>query len=186
MKQPIPLPKDDTESFRLVTLQTGEAAIVVADIPTGRTPKFSLQVVTMKNPLFAPFLKSEIIEGPSKRRREALVLTTRGVRKFLDYLRGSKPQKLNAPRSEEAIRTIQEEILPEMEAMETTVGRPDSMTVGRPSKGMKGSVAIKIGTTSFSGNFLDGEADTISVSWGKVSKTLTAWQLIEVLENHRF
>ena len=114
------------------------------------------------------------------------MLTTAGVRMFLEHLEKLRPQPRHVESNNKAKRWIEEELLPEMEAMEMTVGRPESMTVGKSSKEMPVSIALEIGTTSFSAEFTNDEVDTVSVSWGRVSKRLTVSQLIEVLENHRF
>jgi hypothetical protein len=176
----------EDKSSRLGICDTGEAAVVVADIPTGRTSTFTFQILTKKNPEFAPFLHTEEVEGPTKGSRHALVITTQGVRRFLESLRNTKAQGKNHEPKERAKQWIEQELLPEMEAMEATVGRPKGMLVGKPSSKLKGSIAIKIGSISFSGDFLDPDTDTISVTRGKLLRTWTASQLIEVMEHHRF
>ncbi len=186
------------------------AAVVVAkDIPTGRTPTFTLQILT--KPEFAPFCRYESVLGPSKGSRQTLVLTSEGVRALLDFLKRSNPQKQNQKNSEEAKRWIEEQLLPQMDAIDsaaddelrkirvglpsgrttvgmppkpTTVGRPARpTTVGRPSREVGGSITVKIGSTSFSADFHDQEVDTITVGRGKHQRTYTAGQLLEVMEN---
>lgn len=176
----------ENKSCRLGICDTGEAAVVVADIPTGRTPTFTFQILTKKNPEFAPFLHTEEVEGPTKGSRHALVITTQGIEKFLQSLRKTKAQGKNHEPKERAKLWIEEHLLPEMEAMEARVGRPKGMSVGKPSSKSKGSISIKLGKTSFSGDILDPNEDTVSVTSGKLSRTWTASQLIEVMEHHRF
>ncbi len=167
-----------------------EAAIVIADLPTGRTSASTLQLIK-NNPDFQPFLRSEEVKGPRKRSRQALVLTITGVRKLHDYLSKSKPQARHSGSNEKAMRFIEEELLPELESMGTTVGRPRGVLVGRPDRisvgklsgKLKSSISIKIGAASMSGNFVDLDVDSITVTNGKLSKTWTASQLLEVMEN---
>jgi hypothetical protein len=182
------------KQIRLCPPTDGEAAVVIADLPTGRTSTFTLQLLK-NNPNFEPFLRYEIVNGPRRGGRHAQALTTSGVRKLVDYLQESKPQPRHRVSNEEATRWIKEELLPELEAMEVTVGRPRRISVGRPmgsvgkpkgSVGKPPSITIKIGRASFSGDILHPDEDTVSVTSGKLSRTWTASQLIEVMEHHRF
>jgi len=179
--------------IRLCPPVDGEAAVVCADLPTGRTSTFTLQLLR-NDPDFGPFLRTEVISGPKRGGRQAQVLTTSGVKKLLKHLKDSKPQPRHRESNEEATRWIMEELLPEMEAMETTVGRARGVLVGRP-KGVSvggsssptvGSILIKIGPTAFSGEILNPDSDSISVTSGKVSRTWSVSQLFEVMEHHRF
>ena len=178
---------------RLCPTIDGEVAVVCADLPTGRTPTFTLQLLK-SDPEFEPLLRTEIVNGPKRGGRQAQVLTTSGVRKLVQLLEESKPQPRHSESNKEAIQWIREELIPEMEAMETTVGRPKGIlvgkpqveTVGRPSNKLKGSIVIQIGATSFSADSLDPDVDTVSYSSGMLSRTWTARQLIEVMEHHRF
>jgi hypothetical protein len=178
----------ETKQIRLCPpIEGEEAAIPIADLPTGRTSASTLQLIK-NNPDFQPFLRSEEVKGPRKRSRQAQVLTTSGVRKLLEYLQNSKPQERHIVSTEKAIRFIQEELLPKLDSMVMTVGRPRGLLIGRPmgSVGKPPSITIKIGRASFSGDILHPDEDTVSVTSGKLSRTWTASQWIELMEHHRF
>jgi hypothetical protein len=176
----------EEKTIRLYGLDTGETAVVAADIPTGRTPAFTYQVLT-NNPTVKPYAQTYPIQSPTNHgSRPGQILTTEGVRVFLTFLRDSRTQQRNVKANEKATQWIEKVLLPKMEEitptrvglpMKTRVGLPMSTRVGKP----RGGVAIQIGKVTFNGEFQDLIVDTVRVTCNGRSKTWTAHQLFEAL-----
>jgi hypothetical protein len=173
----------EEKPVRLYVLESGEPAVVAADIPTGRTPAFTYQVLAKKAE-FAPHVHPYAIPNPSKHgTRPGQVLTAEGVRLLVAYLRNSNSRKnKHYPEVyEKAIGWVEAELLPSMEAFTTTVGRPVHLRVGRPKPALVGGIAIQIGKIAFKGSFQDMAVDTVRVTCNGQSKVWTAQELFQAL-----
>jgi hypothetical protein len=176
----------------------GEIVVLAADLPTGRTPAFTNQVLS-KQTAFEPYLRTCPIPGSSNLgRRHGQVLTAKGVRLLVDFLR-AKQRKGNGDAKQQALQWLESTLIPWMEGLEgsigasqarfgiaestvgrqqgTTVGRPRIVTVGRPH----GEVSVQIGRTKFQARFEDLTRDIIRVSLNGRAKTWTALEFLESL-----